>query len=133
MATRTSEPTAAAASVAAPALQDDTQLYIVTVFVPVAHAPAVRQALASSGAGAVGCYDSGSWSTRGTGRFRPLAGARPAIGQIGVLEEVEEERVETDVRGTTRLRRVLAAVRAAHPYEEPSIYVTRVHDYKDFM
>jgi hypothetical protein len=72
-----------------------------------------------AGAGAIGDYDSCAFTSIGTGSFRPLAGADPSIGSVGKLESVPETRVEMvasrHLRGT-----VLAALRAAHPYEEPA-------------
>src|SRR6478609_5665411 len=65
-----------------------------TVYVPVADADRVRAVLAEVGAGRIGDYDNASFSTPGTGRFRPLAGANPAIGAVGRIEEVPEERIE---------------------------------------
>ena len=103
------------------------QYFALAVFVPASHSAAVRAALAASGAGSIGNYDSCTWtSTPGVGRFRPLGGARPAIGSIGELEEVLEERIETEV-AAPRLPAVLAAVRAAHPYEVPAIHVVALH------
>ena len=62
------------------------------------------------------------FSVRGIGRFRPGPGANPFLGQIGELEEVEEERVEVIVeRG--RIKETVAAMRRAHPYEEPAFEV----------
>ena len=98
--------------------------YSLVVFVPATHSAAVRAALAAAGAGAIGNYDSCSFtSAPGVGRFRPLAGARPALGAVGALEEVLEERIETEVLGK-RLQGALAAARAAHPYETPAIHVS---------
>jgi len=55
----------------------------------------------------------------GTGQFFALDGANPAIGRVGSIERVPEDRVE--VVAPARLRgHVLAALRAAHPYEEPA-------------
>ena len=65
----------------------------VTVYVPVTAAEAVRAALADAGAGAIGDYDSCSFSTPGEGRFRPLEGATPAVGEVGRPEVVDEIRV----------------------------------------
>ncbi|MGO4257468.1 Nif3-like dinuclear metal center hexameric protein [Marmoricola sp. RAF53] len=91
----------------------------VVVFVPVADADRVRTAITGAGAGAIGDYDSASFSTPGEGRFRPLPGANPAIGAVGHLEVVEEVRVEAIL--DRRLReQVVAALVAAHPYEEPA-------------
>jgi len=87
------------------------------VFVPDADADRLREALAAAGAGAIGDYDSCSFSAAGEGRFRPLDGAQPAIGSVGSLETVAEQRVEV-VLERSRRAEVLAAMRAAHPYEE---------------
>jgi len=100
----------------------NTKFVKIAVYVDVAHADDVRKALADSGAGRFNKYDNCSFSVKGTGRFRPLEGANPAIGEVGKIEEVEEERIET-ICLSSRLKEVLAAVRAAHPYEEPAIDV----------
>ncbi len=89
------------------------------VFVPEGSAEAVRAAITEAGAGAVGAYDSCTFTSRGEGRFRPLPGARPALGELGALEVVAEARVEA-VYPRPRRREVVAALRAAHPYEEPA-------------
>ena len=69
--------------------------------------------------GHIGDYSHCSWSVPGTGQFLPHEGAAPTIGSVGTVERVPEERVE--VIAPTRLRgHVLAALRAAHPYEEPA-------------
>jgi len=52
--------------------------------------------------------------------FRPLRGARPAVGVPGRLERVPEERLEM-VAAAEELPAVLAAVRRAHPYDEPAV------------
>lgn len=92
------------------------------VFVPVEHAGALRDSLFAAGAGQIGDYSCCSWSVRGTGQFLPLEGASPAIGQVGAVEQVAEDRVE--VIAPAKLRgRVLAALRHAHPYQEPAFDV----------
>jgi dinuclear metal center YbgI/SA1388 family protein len=91
-------------------------------FVPPAHADQVRDAVFAAGAGAIGSYDRCSWSTAGTGQFRPLPGAQPAVGEVGATEQVEEVRLETVVPRQLRAQ-VLAALRAAHPYETPAFDV----------
>jgi len=92
----------------------------IVVYVPETHANAVRQALGEAGAGQVGNYKHTSFSSKGTGRFLPREGAKPAIGEIGKLEEVAEERIET-VCHKAGLEKVIAAVKAAHPYEHIAI------------
>lgn len=90
------------------------------VVVPVAHAAAVRAALAASGAGVQGNYDSCSFSYPVTGRFRPLPGAVPAIGVVGEVVEVGEEVVET-ICHESKVKEAVDAVKKVHPYEEPAI------------
>lgn len=99
------------------------------VYVPATHAIAIRAALALSGAGSVGHYDSCSFSSLGVGRFRPLEGSSAFVGEVGRVEEVAEERIEAIVLGAARLKEVLRAVRAAHPYETPAITVTALLDH----
>ena len=89
------------------------------VFVPAENADAVRDAMFAAGAGHIGDYSHCSWSVSGIGQFLPHDGASPTIGSVGTVERVPEDRVE--VIAPTRLRaHVLAAMRTAHPYEEPA-------------
>ena len=89
------------------------------VFVPAPDAEAVRSAMFAAGAGHLGDYSHCSWSTVGTGQFLPHDGASPAIGTVGTVEYVEEQRVEM-VAPASRRSAVLAGLRAGHPYEEPA-------------
>lgn len=89
------------------------------VYVPPENADAVREAMFAAGAGHIGDYEHCSWSVTGTGQFLPQEGASPAIGEVGSIKRVTEDRVE--VIAPARLRaHVLAALRTAHPYEEPA-------------
>jgi len=89
----------------------------IVVFAPVDSAQAVRAALVTAGAGAIGDYDSCTFTSTGEGRFRPLEGAHPVIGAVGRTELVEEVRIESVLRRQLRAS-VVAAMLAAHPYEE---------------
>ncbi len=90
-----------------------------TVFVPPADAGRLVDALAAAGAGGIGAYDRCAYTSAGTGTFRPLAGASPAVGEVGRIEVVEETRVEMVL--PRRLRSaVTQALLAAHPYEQPA-------------
>jgi dinuclear metal center YbgI/SA1388 family protein len=89
------------------------------VFVPATHAEALRGAVTAAGAGRIGDYDQATFTTPGEGRFRPLAGATPAVGEVGALEVVDEVRIETVVPRERRAR-VVRAMLDAHPYEEPA-------------
>lgn len=92
------------------------------VFVPAGDAESLRVALFAAGAGHIGDYSCCSWSVGGTGQFLPLDGADPAIGTVGTVEHVTEDRVEV-IAPSARRAAVLAALRAAHPYEEPAFDV----------
>ncbi|WP_449385076.1 Nif3-like dinuclear metal center hexameric protein [Cellulomonas soli] len=92
------------------------------VFVPAAQAGALVDALSAVGAGALGEYSRCAWTSTGEGTFTPSAAARPAVGEAGVAAHVVEARVE--MVAPRHLRdAVVAAVRAAHPYEEPAFDV----------
>jgi len=92
----------------------------IKITVPVEAADNVRQALGESGAGKQGNYSFCSFSSRGMGRFLPGAGARPAVGEAGKLEEVEEEIIET-ICHKDLAEKIILAVKQVHPYEEPAI------------
>ncbi|MFD6857630.1 Nif3-like dinuclear metal center hexameric protein [Rhodococcus sp. NPDC060090] len=92
------------------------------VMVPGAASDAVRDALFEAGAGALGNYRECCWTASGTGQFRPIDGADPTIGAIGELEQVAEDRIEMIAPRRARAA-VFAALRSAHPYEEPAFDV----------
>ena len=94
----------------------------IVVFVPVSHADVVRDAIGKAGAGKIGNYTFCSFSSKGIGRFKPENGARPAIGEVGKLESVEEERIEV-VCSRELAKEVVIAIRKVHPYEEVALDV----------
>jgi dinuclear metal center YbgI/SA1388 family protein len=89
----------------------------VVVFVPENKAAPVHRAMAGAGAGSIGNYDMCAFASGGEGMFRPLRGARPTVGSKGRLEKVKEVRLEMIVDGNLSAG-VIAAMKAAHPYEE---------------
>lgn len=89
--------------------------FVVTV--PITHADIVRKALGDAGAGKVGNYSHYSFSSKGAGRFLPLDGANPHIGNVGTPEQVEEERIEVDCDSAI-LKEVILEMKKVHPYEE---------------
>lgn len=101
--------------------------YKLVVYAPTANADVVREAIGKAGGGKIGNYSSCSFSTKGTGRFKPEAGASPAIGEVGKLEAVEEERIEVTCSGDV-LDAVIAAMKKVHPYEEVAYDVYKLEN-----
>ncbi len=92
------------------------------VFVPPEALDAVREAVFAAGAGRIGDYERCSWYTDGTGTFLGGESTSPTVGERGREERVPELRLET-VFPADRHEAVIAALRAAHPYEEPAFDV----------
>jgi hypothetical protein len=101
--------------------------YKLVVYAPISHANVIREAMGKAGAGRIGNYSFCSFSSRGIGRFRPEPGASPAIGEVGKMEEVEEERIEVICQQEI-LKDVITAVKKAHPYEEIAMDVYLLQD-----
>lgn len=100
-------------------------LVTIETFVPETEAEKVRLAMGKAGAGKIGKYSHCSFSVKGIGRYRPEKGAKPAIGKIGEIEEVSEERLTMQCERRL-LKRVISAIKEVHPYEEPPVYVYAV-------
>ncbi len=94
-------------------------------YVPSTHVEHVKTAVFNAGAGRIGDYEHCSWQVLGQGQFCPLAGSNPFIGAQDQLETVEEYRVEM-VCDDALIGAAVAALREAHPYEEPAFDVTRL-------
>ena len=92
------------------------------VFVPAEALDGVRDALFEAGAGRIGDYERCSWYTEGTGTFFGGEATDPTIGERGREERVPELRLET-VFPEERHGEIVAALRRAHPYEEPAFDV----------
>ena len=92
------------------------------VFVPREALDPVREALVAAGAGRIGDYEHCSWYTAGTGTFHGGESTDPSVGEKGREQRVSELRLET-VYPEELHDDVIAALRAAHPYEEPAFDV----------
>jgi dinuclear metal center YbgI/SA1388 family protein len=86
-------------------------------FIPVTHHEQVSKAVFAAGAGYIGNYSETSFNVAGTGTFRGNENANPALGKKGVLEKAEEIKFETIFPAHLESK-VIAALLAAHPYEE---------------
>jgi len=88
---------------------------------------ATRSAVFAAGAGRIGGYERCSWYAAGTGTFVGGEETSPALGEAGREERVAELRVETVVADEL-VGDVVAALKQAHPYEEPAYDVYRLVD-----
>lgn len=102
-------------------------MYQLVFYVPTTDADKVKQAVFTAGAGRLGNYEQCCWQVEGFGQFRPLDGANPAVGEINQLETVPELRIEM-ICDDEHLNAVVAALKAAHPYEEPAYSVWALVD-----
>ncbi|MFM1832727.1 MAG: hypothetical protein RLZZ461_1043 [Planctomycetota bacterium] len=99
-----------------------SERFKIVTFAPTAAIDDVRTAMAAAGAGHIGDYDTCATEVPVTGLFRGGETTNPVVGKRGRLERVEETRLEM-VCGSAALGPAIAALRAAHPYEEPPIEV----------
>ena len=92
----------------------------IEIFVPDTHLEVLQEALRSVGAGSFGHYDSALSYSPVKGCWRPLEGASPYDGEIGVLNYADEYKVEVCVL-EENLDKTIKAIRKVHPYETPVI------------
>jgi hypothetical protein len=91
----------------------------VVVFVPREMTDDVAEAMFAVGGGKIAEYDKCSFRIPGTGTFHGSDVTNPTVGEAGRYEMVPETRLEMVVSGSN-LGRVVSAMRATHPYEEPA-------------
>lgn len=102
-------------------------MYQIVTYVPDSHLESLKDALFAAGAGRIGPYDRCVWQVKGEGQFRPLAGSQPVLGSQGVVETVLEYRLEL-VCDDDCITAAVAALKQAHPYEQPAYSVWRLAD-----
>jgi hypothetical protein len=93
--------------------------------VPAADADAVADAMVAAGAGRIGRYAGCSFRSQGEGTFLPKAGATPVAGAVGEFSRGPETKVEMTAPQAA-VPGIVAALVAAHPYEEPAYDVSEV-------
>jgi len=82
----------------------------------------ILDAISRAGGGVIGEYTHCAFVAKGTGMFKPSAAAQPHVGAKGQINQEPEARIETFCERSAA-RDVVAAIRDAHPYEEPVIYI----------
>jgi hypothetical protein len=103
-----------------------SRVMIVTTVTP-DHADGVMSAISAAGGARIGHYTHCAFFVEGVGRFLPDDAASPHVGVVGAINSEREIRIETFC-ARDLAKQVVAAIRAAHPYEEPVIYVVPVLD-----
>jgi len=94
-------------------------------FAPQEDTERIINSLFAAGAGKIGNYKNCSFRVAGKGTFLPLENALPALGQVGKLEEVPENRIE--VMFPTHLQgQIVATLKQTHPYEEVAYYLHQI-------
>jgi dinuclear metal center YbgI/SA1388 family protein len=101
-------------------------------FAPAKSVPVITKAMAGAGAGTIGRYHNCSYRSDGVGSFLPRAGAVPAVGDLDMLGDQPETRFEM-IAPEADLDRVVAALIAAHPYEEPAYDVVTTRSNAGFI
>ena len=94
----------------------------IVTYVPSEHVNTVRMAMAAAGAGVIGDYTHCSTAIENQGTFFGGDSTSPAAGEAGKLEHVSEQRLMM-VSSDAALAGSIAALRDAHPYEEPPVHV----------
>ena len=103
-------------------------MYKLNFYVPVDDKERVKQALFDIGVGKYENYECCAYETLGTGQFKPIDGANPAIGQINTLERVEEYKVEMICNGEL-IKKSVQTLKENHPYEEVAYEVFKIEDF----
>ena len=96
-------------------------------FVPVEHAEALRAALFNAGGGHIGNYSQCSFNMEGLGTFKGEEGTHPFAGIAGRLHHEKEIKVEVIFPAWLE-QKIIQALIAAHPYEEPAYDVIRLEN-----
>jgi hypothetical protein len=95
---------------------------MIVVTVPPDAAEKVLDAISQAGGGVIGNYTHCAFTNPGAGRFKPNVDASPHVGTKLEINAVEEIRIETFCN-RHQARSIVRAIREAHPYEEPVIYL----------
>jgi dinuclear metal center YbgI/SA1388 family protein len=98
---------------------DSSGQFKMVVFVPDKDLAKVSDAVFAAGAGHIGQYRECSFRLSGLGTFFGGEGSHPTVGAKGRREEVAEWRLEV-LCPDGSVEKVVAAMRAAHSYEEPA-------------
>ena len=103
-------------------LPKSKQIKQLVVYCPTTHALPLKEALFKNGAGSFRAYDNCSFSVTGKSTFKPKRGSTPFLGNIGDVEQVDEERLEFFFNNEDE-KLLLDIMRQNHPYEQVAFQV----------
>jgi dinuclear metal center YbgI/SA1388 family protein len=86
-------------------------------FAPVDNASQVRNAIFEAGGGHIGNYSECSFNAQGTGTFKAGQGSNPYVGNIDEQHSETELKIEVIFPAFLE-NKIIAAMKAVHPYEE---------------
>ena len=98
-------------------LPNEGVLSKLVVYCPNDYVSVIEKALFDAGAGQIGNYAECDFVQEGIGAFKPIEGANPFEGKIGMRSLSEESKIEVLVSNHI-LSKVISAVKEVHPYEE---------------
>ncbi|MFT5836041.1 MAG: hypothetical protein ACI9RG_000935 [Sulfurimonas sp.] len=102
-------------------------MYKLNYFVPVDAKEKTKEALFDIGVGRYENYKCCSFETLGLGQFKPIADANPYIGELDIVEKVEEYKVEM-LCSDKLIRDAIKVLKDVHPYEEVAYEVFRMEE-----
>jgi len=102
--------------------------YKLSVFVPVAQTEKVASAIFNAGGGIIGEYSGCSFRSEGEGTFKGSNVSNPTIGIKCRYKKVKEIKLEVIV-DSWKIKKVLDAMFASHPYEEPAYDIYPLENY----
>ena len=103
-------------------------MYKLCFYVPESHLEGVKNACFTQGAGRIGNYRCCAWQVLGQGQFMPMTGSKPYLGAENQIERANEYCVEM-VCTDELIHDVIAALKDAHPYEEPAYQAWRIETF----
>lgn len=107
-------------------------LHQLNVFVPRDFSEKVKNALFGARAGNIGFYDECSFAVSGSGTFRPIEGADPFSGKIGIRENADEVMISV-IYESYKKNQIITAMKSAHPYEEVAYQIIQLENENQFL
>jgi len=103
-------------------------MYKLNYYVPTDAKESTKEALFAIGVGRFKNYECCCWESLGEGQFKPIKDANPHIGTLNILEKIAEYKVEM-ICSDKLIKKAVATLKEAHPYEEVAYEVFKMEDF----